>query len=65
MKRLIAGDDTAFSALGSIPNHLYWRRFQLHRCCCVADHYRARMAVGVASIASSRYFYIDPKATVS
>jgi hypothetical protein len=27
--------------------------------------YRARVAVGVASIADSRYFYIDPKITVS
>jgi len=27
--------------------------------------YRARVCVGVASIASSRYFYIDPKVTVS
>ena len=27
--------------------------------------YRARVAVGVASIAASRYFYIDPKITVS
>jgi hypothetical protein len=27
--------------------------------------YRARVAVGVASIAASRYFYVDPKITVS
>jgi hypothetical protein len=27
--------------------------------------YRARVAVGVASIAASRYFYLDPKITVS
>lgn len=30
-----------------------------------AGQYRARVAVGVASIAGSRYFYIDPKVTVS
>jgi hypothetical protein len=31
----------------------------------VAGQYRARVCVGLTGIASSRYFYIDPKVTVS
>jgi hypothetical protein len=50
---------------GTGPSFTYRQKLSATGTVKVTGQYRARVAVGVASIAGSRYFYVDPKVTVS
>lgn len=58
-------DDTTSTWNGSGPSFTYKQKLSVTATVNETGIYRARVYVGLASIASSRYFYIDPKITVS
>ncbi len=58
-------DDTTSTWTGSGPAYTYKQRLRVTATVGEEGLYRARVAVGVASIASSRYFYVDPRVSVS
>lgn len=58
-------DDTTSTWNGSGPSYTYKQRLRVTATVGETGLFRARVAVGVASIASSRYFYVDPAVTVS
>lgn len=58
-------DDTSSSWSGTGPSYTYKQKLSVTTTVAVAGQFRARVCVGVASISSGRYFYIDPKVTVS
>jgi hypothetical protein len=58
-------DDTSSTWNGSGPAFTYKQKLSVTATVNETGQYRARVCVGVASIASSRYFYVDPKVTVS
>ena len=58
-------DDTTSSWNGTGPSFTYKQKLSVTATVNETGMYRARVCVGLASIASSRYFYIDPKVTVS
>jgi len=58
-------DDTTSTWNGTGPSFTYKQSLAVTATIGETGQYRARVCVGVASIASSRYFYIDPKVTVS
>lgn len=58
-------DDTGSTWNGAGPSFTYKQSLAVTATVNVAGLYRARVCVGVASIAGSRYFYVDPKVTVS
>jgi hypothetical protein len=58
-------DDTTSTWVGTGPSFTYKQKLSVTATVAEEGQYRARVCVGVASIASSRYFYIDPKVTVS
>ena len=57
--------DTTSTWNGTGPSFTYKQKLSVTATVGETGQYRARVAVGVASIASSRYFYVDPKVTVS
>ena len=58
-------DDTTSTWNGTGPSFTYKQKLSVTATVNETGQYRARVCVGVASIASSRYFYIDPKVNVS
>jgi len=58
-------DDTSSTWNGTGPSFTYKQKLSVSATVNETGIYRARVLVGVTSIASSRYFYIDPKITVS
>jgi hypothetical protein len=58
-------DDTTSTWNGTGPSFTYKQKLSVTATVAEEGQFRARVCVGVASIASSRYFYIDPKVTVS
>jgi hypothetical protein len=58
-------DDTGSTWNGSGPAFTYKQKLSVTATVNETGQYRARVCVGVASIASSRYFYVDPKIAVS
>lgn len=58
-------DDTTSTWSGAGPSYTYKQRLRLTATVNETGQYRARVVVRKASIASSAYFYIDPKVTVS
>lgn len=58
-------DDTTSTWNGTGPSFTYKQKLSVTATVNETGQYRARVAVGVASIAGSRYFYADPKVTVS
>lgn len=58
-------DDVTSTWNGTGPSFTYKQKLSATATVNETGAYRARVAVGVANIASSRYFYIDPKVTVS
>jgi hypothetical protein len=58
-------DDTTSSWNGTGPSFTYKQKLSVTATVGEEGQYRARVAVGVASIAGSRYFYVDPKITVT
>jgi hypothetical protein len=58
-------DDTTSTWNGTGPSFTYKQSLAVTVTVGEVGQYRARVCVGLASIASSRYFYIDPKVTVS
>ena len=47
------------------PAYNYMQKLSVTATVNETGQYRARVAVAVANIASTRYFYIDPKVTVT
>jgi hypothetical protein len=58
-------DDTTSSWNGTGPGFTYKQSLVVTATVNETGQFRARVAVGVASIAGSRYFYVDPKITVT
>jgi hypothetical protein len=58
-------DDTTSTWTGTGPSFTYKQKLSVTATVNETGLYRARVVVGKASIASSRYFYIDPKVTVT
>jgi hypothetical protein len=58
-------DDVTSTWNGSGPSFTFKQSLSVTATVNVAGLHRARVLVGVASIASSRFFYIDPTVTVS
>jgi hypothetical protein len=58
-------DDTTSSWNGTGPAFIYKQKLSVTATVGETGQYRARVAVGKASIESSAYFYIDPKVTVT
>jgi hypothetical protein len=58
-------DDTTSTWNGTGPSFTYKQKLSVTATVNETGQFRARVAVGKASIASSSYFYIDPKVTVS
>jgi hypothetical protein len=58
-------DDTTSTWNGTGPSFTYKQSLAVTATVNETGQYRARVCVGLASIAGSRYFYIDPKVTVS
>lgn len=58
-------DDTASTWTGAGPAYTYKQRLRVTATVGEEGVYRARVAFGVTSMASSRYCYVDPKVTVS
>lgn len=57
-------DDTASTWNGSGPSFTYKQKLSATATVNQTGQFRARVCVGLASIASSRYFYVDPAVTV-
>ena len=58
-------DDTGSTWNGSGPSYTYKQKLSVTATVNTAGMFRARVCVGVASISSTRKFYIDPLVTVS
>jgi len=58
-------DDTGSTWNGSGPSYTYKQKLSVTATVNTAGMFRARVCVGVASITSTRKFYIDPLVTVS
>lgn len=58
-------DDVTSTWNGAGPSYTYKQSLAVTATVNETGTYRARVVCGVASVASSRYFYIDPKVTVS
>jgi hypothetical protein len=58
-------DDTTSTWNGSGPSYTYKQKLSVTATVNTVGMFRARVCVGVASIASTRKFYIDPLVTVS
>ena len=58
-------DDTTSTWNGSGPSYTYKQKLSVTATVNTAGMFRARVCVGVASISSTRKFYIDPLVTVS
>lgn len=58
-------DDTTSTWNGTGPSFTYKQKLSVTATVNETGMYRARVCVGLASIAGSRYFYIDPAVTVS
>lgn len=58
-------DDTSSTWNGSGPSYTYKQKLSVTATVNTVGMFRARVCVGVASIASTRKFYIDPLVTVS
>jgi hypothetical protein len=58
-------DDTTSTWNGAGPAFTYKQKLSVPAVIGETGQYRARVAVGVASIAGSRYFYVDPSIAVS
>jgi hypothetical protein len=58
-------DDTTSTWNGTGPDFTYMQSLAVTATIGETGQYRARVAVGVASIAGSRYAYLDPKITVT
>ena len=58
-------DDTTSTWNGTGPSFTYKQKLSVTATIGETGQYRARVAVGKASIASTSYFYTDPKVTVS
>jgi hypothetical protein len=58
-------DDVTSTWNGAGPAFTYMQKLSVTATVNETGQYRARVCVGVASIAGSRYFYIDPKVTVT
>ena len=58
-------DDTTSTWNGSGPSYTYKQKLSVTATVNTAGMFRARVCVGVASITSTRKFYIDPLVTVS
>jgi hypothetical protein len=58
-------DDTTSGWNGAGPSYTYKQKLSVTVTIGQAGQYRARVVVGKASIAGSRYFYIDPMVNVS
>jgi hypothetical protein len=58
-------DDTTSAWNGAGPSFTYKQKLAVTVTVGEAGQYRARVVVGKASIASSAYFYVDPKVVVS
>jgi hypothetical protein len=58
-------DDTSSTWNGSGPSFTYKQKLSCSATVNETGMHRARVAVGVASIAGSRFFYIDPQITVT
>ena len=61
----LQADDTGSTWNGSGPSYTYKQKLSVTATVNTAGMFRARVCVGVASIASTRNFYIDPLVTVS
>ena len=58
-------DDTTSTWNGTGPSFTYKQKLSVTATVNVAGMFRARVVTAVASIASSRYFYIDPQVTAT
>ena len=58
-------DDTTSTWVGAGPAYTYKQRLRVTATVNETGQFRARVVTGVASIASSRYFHIDPLVTVT
>jgi hypothetical protein len=58
-------DDVTSAWNGAGPSFTYKQKLSVTATVNETGQYRARVVAGLASIAGSRYFYIDPKAVVS
>ena len=58
-------DDTTSTWVGAGPAYTYKQRLRVTATVGETGQFRARVVTGVASIASSRYFHIDPLVTVT
>jgi hypothetical protein len=58
-------DDVTSAWNGAGPAFTYMQKLSVTATVNETGQYRARVCVGVASIAGSRFFYIDPKVTVT
>jgi hypothetical protein len=58
-------DDTTSTWNGTGPSFTYKQSLAVTATIGETGQYRARVAVGMTSVASSRNFYVDPKVTVS
>jgi hypothetical protein len=58
-------DDTTSTWVGSGPAYTYKQRLRVTATVGETGQFRARVVTGIASIASTRYFHIDPLVTVT
>jgi hypothetical protein len=58
-------DDTSSTWNGTGPSFTYKQKLSVTATVNETGQFRARVACAVANVASSRYFYVDPKVTVS
>ena len=58
-------DDTSSTWVGTGPSFTYKQKLSVTATIGEAGQVRLRVGIAVASIASSRYFYIDPMVAVS
>ena len=58
-------DDTTSTWIGAGPAYTYKQRLRVTATVGETGQFRARVVTGVASIASTRYFHIDPLVTVT
>lgn len=63
--RALQADDTSSSWIGTGPSFTYKQKLSLSVTVGEAGQYRLRVCVGLKNITGSRYFYIDPKVTVT
>jgi hypothetical protein len=58
-------DDTSSTWNGTGPSFTYKQKLSVTATVNETGQFRARVACAVANVASSRYFYVDPKVTVT